>query len=97
MAKNKSIKITDEDYNRISSAAYDIQNYHIGEIIYTSNGQKLYVIDYKKQKRALTRSPLLLERIIVIPMKANTLKKSKTPSSHTADQNPSAGANYKTQ
>ncbi|MCY7830883.1 lipase [Bacillus spizizenii] len=59
MAKNKSIKITDEDYNRISSAAYDIQNYHIGEIIYTSNGQKLYVIDYKKTKKGLNALTLV--------------------------------------
>ncbi|MCY7793957.1 lipase [Bacillus spizizenii] len=59
MAKNKSIKITDEDYNRISSAAYDIQNYHIGEIIYTSNGQQLYVIDYKKTKKGLNALTLV--------------------------------------
>lgn len=59
MAKNKSIKITDEDYNRISSAAYDIQNYHIGEIIYTSNGQKLYVIDYKKTEKGLNALTLV--------------------------------------
>ncbi len=59
MAKNESIKITDEDYNRISSAAYDIQNYHIGEIIYTSNGQKLYVIDYKKTEKGLNALTLV--------------------------------------
>lgn len=59
MAKNKSIKITDEDYNRISSAAYDIQNYHIGEIIYTSNEQKLYVIDYKKTDKGLNALTLV--------------------------------------
>ncbi|WP_243571741.1 lipase [Bacillus stercoris] len=59
MAKNKSIKITDEDYNRISSAAYDIQNYHIGEIIYTSNGEKLYVIDYKKTDKGLNAITLV--------------------------------------
>nr|WP_276732635.1 hypothetical protein [Bacillus sp. (in: firmicutes)] len=59
MAKNKSIKITDEDYNRISSAAYDIQNYHIGEIIYTSNGQKLYVIDCKKTDKGLNAITLV--------------------------------------
>ncbi|MGQ5111038.1 hypothetical protein ACSOV8_04730 [Bacillus halotolerans] len=59
MAKNKSIKITDEDYNRISSAAYDIQNYHNGEIIYTSNRQKLYVIDYKKTEKGLNTLTLV--------------------------------------
>ncbi|WP_242521277.1 hypothetical protein [Bacillus halotolerans] len=59
MAKNKSIKITDEDYNRISSAAYDIQNYHNGEIIYTSNRQKLYVIDYKKTEKGLNALTLV--------------------------------------
>ncbi|MDR4433633.1 DUF2974 domain-containing protein [Bacillus tequilensis] len=62
MAKNKSIKITDEDYNRISSAAYDIQNYHIGEIIYTSNGQKLYVIDYKKTDKGLNALTLVTRK-----------------------------------
>ncbi|MHA7766839.1 hypothetical protein [Bacillus atrophaeus] len=47
MSRKKN-SLTDEDYNKASSAAYNLRNYHIGTNIEVSNGQKLYVVDYKK-------------------------------------------------
>ncbi|MEC1661946.1 hypothetical protein [Bacillus halotolerans] len=91
--KYMSKKLTDEDFNLISNNAYKIGKYHVGETIEVSNGENYTLSIIKKQKRALTLLLLFLVRITVILMKANTLKKSKTPSSHTADQNLSALTN----
>ncbi|MEC2111764.1 lipase [Bacillus stercoris] len=61
MSRKKN-SLTDEDYNKASSAAYNLRNYHIGTNIEISNGQKLYVVDYKKTKKGLDALTLVSEK-----------------------------------
>ncbi|MCY9079425.1 lipase [Bacillus inaquosorum] len=60
--RKNTLKISDEDYNEISSSAYNLKKYHIGQTIKISNGQKLYVVDYKKTKKGLDALTLVNER-----------------------------------
>nr|WP_255237422.1 lipase [Bacillus sp. 7705b] len=57
--KYMSKKLTDEDFNLISNNAYKIGKYHVGETIEVSNGEKLYVIDYKKTEKGLNALTLV--------------------------------------
>ncbi|MCY8105817.1 hypothetical protein [Bacillus mojavensis] len=54
-----SKKLTDEDFNIISNNAYKIGKYHVGETIEVNNGEKLYVIDYKKTEKGLNALTLV--------------------------------------
>ncbi|WIL34619.1 lipase [Bacillus stercoris] len=60
--RKNTLKISDEDYNEISSSAYNLKKYHIGQTIKISNGQKLYVVDYKKTEKGLDALTLVNER-----------------------------------
>ncbi|MCY8496775.1 lipase [Bacillus atrophaeus] len=63
MAKRRNtLKISDEDYNEISSSAYNLKKYHIGQTIKISNNQKMYVVDYKKTEKGLNALTLVNER-----------------------------------
>ncbi|MCP9298185.1 hypothetical protein [Bacillus halotolerans] len=61
MSRKKN-SLTDEDYNKASSAAYNLRNYRIGTNIEISNGQKLYVVDHKKTKKGLDALTLVSEK-----------------------------------
>ncbi|MEI1423604.1 DUF2974 domain-containing protein [Bacillus cabrialesii] len=58
---NSSLKLTDKDLNLLSNNAYKISKYEIGEVITVSNGQSLYVVDYKKTKKGLNALTLITE------------------------------------
>ncbi|MCY8199005.1 lipase [Bacillus subtilis] len=58
---NSSLKLTDKDFNLLSNNAYKISKYEIGEVITVSNGQSLYVVDYKKTKKGLNALTLITE------------------------------------
>ncbi|MCG8396131.1 lipase [Bacillus atrophaeus] len=57
--KYSSKKLTAEDFNLISNNAYKIGKYHVGETIEVSNGERLYVIDYKKTEKGLNALTLV--------------------------------------
>ncbi|MHA6488445.1 lipase family protein [Bacillus cabrialesii] len=59
MSKYSSKKLTAEDFNLISNNAYKIEKYHVGETIEVSNGERLYVIDYKKTEKGLNALTLV--------------------------------------
>ncbi|EKF34372.1 hypothetical protein BA1_15499 [Bacillus xiamenensis] len=52
-------KMTDEDYNLISSRSYSIENYKNSKEIEISNGRRMYVVDFQETKKGLNALTLV--------------------------------------
>nr|WP_235672197.1 lipase family protein [Bacillus altitudinis] len=53
--------LSDEDYNKISDESYKIDNYSDSNMIKISNGNNMYVIDYKETEKGLNALTLVSE------------------------------------
>ncbi|YCA24465.1 lipase family protein [Bacillus sp. JZ35] len=59
--KISRIMLSDEDYNKISDESYKIENYSDSNMIKISNGNNMYVIDYKETEKGLNALTLVSE------------------------------------
>ncbi|OLP67022.1 hypothetical protein BACPU_03810 [Bacillus pumilus] len=78
MSKNLgSYKLTDKDYNLISSRSYSLENYKESQEIKISNGRKMYVVDYKETKKGLNALTLVSKDDYLRSNKGKDLTKIK--------------------